>query len=274
MSPEIPLRARHRVFEPQLTGALGWLAAAAIIVLLGPVARVLPPELAALLGGCSVVALTMHVALPRLLPRLYPRLLPDSLRTAIYATALLGFGSTAIAGVVAGLALPRCTDGPLTTTEVVLGGAWIGLVAVQPTLFGRTLALEYLWPSSPHGYETRWVQKLVAPILALVAVLAFHRILEPSVWGTGGRARELLREIAAQPDEAATRRLLRDESQRLSEPDQRRIAESAIEHSRCDDQLLQKLIGVPPTELAAQLDLQRGLRRHAIAARLAEGATK
>jgi hypothetical protein len=206
LAPSDELRTQHRVFEPQLSSGLGWLLAL-VTLLVGNYMSPIPPELLSLTCGTAGILLTSRLLTAKFVRWPYAYLVVDRLRDGAYATSIVLAATLALTAVARVQGLPACAAQEIETAlalpnlgsyhiaDVSAAAMICGLMLLEPLLFRRTLAVQYIWPTSVASYWVRWSTRVLFPALLVFAALGLHRACAGELWGTHLNARLLAKAI-------------------------------------------------------------------------------
>jgi hypothetical protein len=200
------LRTEHRLFEPQLSSGLGWLLAL-VALLVGNYMGSIPPELLSLCCGTVGILLTLRLLTAKFVHRPYAYLVVDRMRDGAYATAIVLAATLALMSVAQVHGLPACAAQEITTAlaladlgsyhiaDVSAAAMICGLMLLEPLLFRRTLAVQYIWPTSAASYWVRWSTRVLFPALLVFGALGLHSACAGQLWGAHMNARLLAKAI-------------------------------------------------------------------------------
>jgi hypothetical protein len=242
--PPDPLRTQSRLFEPQLSNAFGWLLA--MLLALGGVIGGLPPEPVSLVCAAVGLLLLLRLLAGNFGGKAFAYLVWDRQRNALYLAAITFAFTTAIVAFIRGRTLPACA--PVESISTI-GLSWLGNYHVadlavatvaamgtvmEPLLFRRTLAVQFLWPSSAGSYWLRWATRLLGPALLVMTALGLHRATAPTLWGPHVVARGLAHELTTAHGSAQAARQMKDE----------RVVTELVTIAMCqpDDELAKALV--------------------------------
>lgn len=205
------VRTEHAFFEPQLVGGLAWLLAVSLLAFAAFLVPV-PPEVLALCCGVITLLLTLRLLASRLLIHVYAYLVVDWRRDALYLASIVVALALGVRAVLRIYAMPGCPAREIETAHMIpsLGTFHIadlavalmvcGFVLMEPLCFRRSLAVQYMWPTSDASYWVRWGSRLACPLTALCLCLSLHHLAAGRLWDAHLRAREIMQAILDKPD--------------------------------------------------------------------------